>query len=90
MSSICDTVTEHDLLDNEQCLEVAKVIHSLRQNWTLRAGESFFTLGACAYLDAVNGKEAYFEAARITNSVITRSFLSSVGKTTPSYRKFSK
>lgn len=42
-----------ELLDRDQCQDIAERVHALRAHWTARSKAApFFTLGAASYLDA--------------------------------------
>jgi hypothetical protein len=67
-------LSQHDLLDPDDCRLIAERVLALRNRWTARSPGSFYTLGTASYLDATKKHEAYIEAARDTNPVLQDNF----------------
>jgi hypothetical protein len=68
-------LSEHDVLDLRECELVRNEVLELRQHWTSRSERSgFFSLGAAAYLDAPQCRDAYLKSAHITNPLLHRAF----------------
>jgi|ERR1700733_832630 hypothetical protein len=67
-------LTQHCLLDTDECETVRNELLALRDYWSPRSGGGFFTLGAAAYLDAVPHHSVYLDAANAINPVLCRSF----------------
>jgi hypothetical protein len=68
------TITQHGLLNSDECETVWTQLIALRDCWSPRSGGGFFTLGAAAYLDAVPQHSVYLAAANATNPVLCRFF----------------
>ena len=69
------------VLSEQQCTEVAHVVHRLRASWIPRGPTAsrsrFFTLGAAGYLDGSRSRsspEHYMQAAERFNPVLSRHF----------------
>jgi hypothetical protein len=67
-------VTQHRLLDSDECDTVRDQLMTLRDYWSPRWGGGAFTLGAAAYIDAVPQHAVYLEAAKAINPVLCRFF----------------
>jgi hypothetical protein len=67
-------LSQHDVLDAEDCAEIRARVLALRNRWTDRVLGRFYTLGAAAYLDATDKHDAYLAAARETNPVLQENF----------------
>jgi len=67
-------LSQHDVLDPDDCAEIAGRVVALRNRWTARSLGSFYTLGAASYLDATDDHDAYIAAARETNPVLQDNF----------------
>ena len=67
-------LSQHDLLDREDCAEICARVLALRNRWTERSPGRFYTLGAAAYLDATDTRDAYLAAARETNPILQENF----------------
>ena len=67
-------LSQHDLLDADECASVARQVEALRPHWQRRSQGSFFSLGTAAYLDAPGRQEAYLDSARRTNPVLLEAF----------------
>jgi len=67
-------LSQHDILDAEDCAEICARVLALRNRWTERSPGRFYTLGAAAYLDAADGRDAYLAAARETNPILQENF----------------
>ncbi len=67
-------LSQHDLLDLDECAEICARVIALRSFWTERSPGSFCTLGAAAYLDATDKHDAYLASARVTNPILQENF----------------
>ena len=67
-------LSQHDLLNREDCAEICARVLALRNRWTERSSGRFYTLGAAAYLDATDARDAYLAAARDTNPILQENF----------------
>jgi hypothetical protein len=67
-------LSQHDLLDAEDCARICARVLALRNRWTERSPGRFYTLGAAAYLDAAGKRDAYLAAARETNPILQENF----------------
>jgi hypothetical protein len=67
-------LSQHDLLDEDECAAIARQVGSLHPHWLRRSQGSFYSLGTAAYLDAPGRHEAYLESARRTNPVLLDAF----------------
>jgi hypothetical protein len=67
-------LSQHDLLNREDCAEICARVLALRNRWTERSPGRFYTLGAAAYLDATDARDAYLAAARETNPILQENF----------------
>jgi hypothetical protein len=67
-------LSQHDVLDPDDCAEIVGRVIALRNRWTARSLGSFYTLGAASYLDATDDHDAYVTAARTTNPVLQDNF----------------
>jgi hypothetical protein len=67
-------LSQHDILDAEDCAGIRERVLALRNRWTERSPGRFYTLGAAAYLDATDTRDAYLAAARETNPILRENF----------------
>jgi len=67
-------LSQHDVLDPDDCAEICARVIALKGHWTERAPGSFYTLGAASYLDALDKHDAYLAAARMTNPLLQENF----------------
>jgi hypothetical protein len=67
-------LSQHDILDADDCAEICARVLALRNRWTERVADRFYTLGAAAYLDATDTHDAYLAAAGETNPVLQEDF----------------
>jgi hypothetical protein len=67
-------LSQHDILDAEDCAEICARVLALRNRWTERSPGRFYTLGTAAYLDATDKRDAYLAAARETNPILQENF----------------
>ncbi len=66
---------EINLLKESECSDIATKIQELREFWTQRHEHlPFYTLGTASYLDAVQNKENYYQAARTNNLILQKNF----------------
>ncbi len=70
----CLPLSQHDILDAAECSEARDQVVELRPHWTTRTAETFFTLGAASYLDAVKRHDQYVSAAKKQNQLLHQSF----------------
>jgi hypothetical protein len=68
------TLSQHDLLTEDECADIARRVVRLRPHWTRRSDGGFYSLGAAAYLDSPRQVDAYPQAARRTNGLLLRAF----------------
>jgi hypothetical protein len=66
-------LTQHDLLDSDECETVRNSVLTLRNHWSARQ-VGFDTLGTATYLDAVAQHSIYLQAAQTTNPVLYQFF----------------
>ena len=67
-------LSQHELIAETECAEIAARVVDLRPHWTRRSERSFYSLGAASYLDFSGPAQNYFRAARHTNDVLRREF----------------
>ena len=67
-------LSQHDLLEADECAAIARQVVDLRPHWLRRSQGSFYSLGTAAYLDAPARHQAYLESARRTNPVLLETF----------------
>jgi len=67
-------LSQHDVLDWDDCALIRERVIALREHWTERSPGSFYTLGAASYLDGPNKHDAYLAAAHVTNQVLQEHF----------------
>jgi hypothetical protein len=67
-------LSQHDILDVSECQQTLDRVVRLRNHWTVRSADSFFTLGAASYLDATTRHDVYLEGARERNPILQTSF----------------
>src|SRR5580658_10922026 len=67
-------LSQHDILDPDDCTLICDRVIALRSHWTERSPGSFYTLGAASYLDAPKDHESYLAAAQLTNPVLQENF----------------
>jgi hypothetical protein len=67
-------LSQHDVLDEDDCAEICARVLALRNRWTERVSGRFYTLGTAAYLDATEKHEAYLAAACETNPLLREDF----------------
>ncbi len=67
-------ISQHQLLGSDDCASITNRVHALREHWTQRSGNGFFSLGAAAYLDGRESYERYLAAAAATNAVLLNDF----------------
>jgi hypothetical protein len=68
------SLSQHDLLTEDECADIAERVVGLRPHWTRRSDGGFYSLGAAAYLDSPRRADAYPRAATRTNGLFLRVF----------------
>jgi hypothetical protein len=67
-------LSQHDILSAAECHDIRARVFALRERWTERSPNSFYTLGAASYLDAPSQHAAYQAAAQVTNPILRENF----------------
>jgi hypothetical protein len=67
-------LSQHDVLDPDDCAQICERVVALQNRWTARTPGSFYTLGAASYLDATESHGAYIASAREANPILQDNF----------------
>jgi hypothetical protein len=81
-------LSQHDVLDPDDCALICDRVIALRNRWTERSSGSFYTLGAASYLDATDQHDTYIAAAHVTNSLLQENFDTALEQTREFFEEF--